>query len=81
MHGGAPLPAVQLELSDSEMRDSLFDGRREIDWHRIADHQVVSLRQIAEQLLSHTPKYLGRSVSLVVPGSLLQQKIVISVPV
>eukprot|EP00966_Prymnesium_polylepis_P071071 1651010-Prymnesium_polylepis.1 len=72
--GGGPPAKLQDELKSDPYRQRLFDGRRSTPWHRIADFQLVSLIQIAEDMLLHGPgSNLGPERSLYVPGSLLKQ--------
>ena len=40
--GGASLDELQNELSDSDLRQKLFDGRSVTEWHRATDFQLVS---------------------------------------
>ena len=49
--GGAPLATIRDEECPSDMRGSIFDGRPVIQWHRIHEFQLVSLKLLAEQLL------------------------------
>jgi len=80
-HGGAPLDKLMQQLTDVELRKQIFDGRVPIVWHRIADFQIVSLKLIAQEMLSHTPAYKGSGLSLVVPRGILQQTIKFPTPV
>ena len=59
MHDG---DRAQMSLADikrdecpQEMRGPIFDGRDVIEWHRIKDFQLVSLKLLAEQLLLGCP--------------------------
>jgi hypothetical protein len=60
--GGGPLEELRLELQNKVHRKQLFDGRRVTVWHRIHDFQVVSLQQIAEDMLLFSPEYTGKQV-------------------
>ena len=74
--GGAPLEALAAELQNEMHRNTLFDGRRVTVWHRIKDFQLVSLLQIAEDMLKLGSEYGGRGeVPLYIPGSQLDQKL------
>ena len=80
--GGAPLEELKLELENEEHRNALFDGRRITVWHRIADFQLISLLQIAEDMLLFSPEYqLKATLPLYVPGSLLEQRLTFAEPV
>ena len=79
--GGAPLEELKLELENEEHRNALFDGRRVTVWHRISDFQLVSLVQIAEELLHFSPQYSrSEALPMYVPGGLLQQRLTFSKP-
>ena len=80
--GGGPLEELKLELENEKHRNALFDGRRVTVWHRIADFQLVSLLQIAEDMLLFSPEYEGReALPLYVPGGLLEQRLAFPKPV
>ena len=49
--GGAKLDFIPDEECPDEMRGAIFDERDVIEWHRIKDFQLVSLKLLAEQLL------------------------------
>jgi len=75
-HGGAPLDELIDELKDDQQRAKLFRNRNQaIRWQRIAAFQVVSLTQIVQQMLANTPAYWQKSLALVVPGTLVEQKL------
>ena len=58
IHGGASLEVLKLELQGGAHREALFDEHHRITvWHRIADFQMVSLIQIAEEMLQASPQY------------------------
>ena len=80
--GGGPLNALRLELI-VDYRDDLFDGRRVTEWHRILAFQVVSLLQIAEDMLRFSAIYQSKpeTLRLSMPGSLLEQKLMFPSPV
>ena len=53
------------------MRDSIFDARPVIQWYRIHDFQLVSLKLIAEQLLLNCPSYKeDTKLPMFIPGEL-----------
>ena len=82
--GGASLEVLKLELQDGAHRQALFDEHHRITvWHRIADFQMVSLIQIAEEMLQASPQYESATeqLSLCVPGSLLKQQLRFPSPV
>ena len=54
--GGAPFAALKLELQDEAQRTQLFDDRRVTQWHRKSEFQMISLIEIAEDMLKHSPK-------------------------
>ena len=63
VRGGAKLDFIRDEECPDELRGSVFDGRSVIEWHRIKDFQLVSLKLLAQQLLLDTaiaPKGSGR---------------------
>eukprot|EP00966_Prymnesium_polylepis_P218057 5046647-Prymnesium_polylepis.1 len=78
--GGGALEVLQLELQDVTLRERLFDGRRATVWHRIMAFQLVSLVQIAEDMLRLSP-HQDPNLSLYIPGSLLEQSLVFTRPV
>ena len=55
--GGGPLDAIKAECRDDEMRAKIFDGRTTITWHRISHYQNLTLKLIANEMLSYGPKY------------------------
>jgi len=78
--GGGTLDMLKLELADEAHREALFDGRRVTVWFRIQDFQVVSLIQIAEDMMRQLPAKPLKG-SLYVPGSLLEQPLKFKTPV
>jgi len=78
--GGGTLDMLKLELADEAHREALFDGRRVTVWFRIQDFQVVSLIQIAEDMMRQLPANPLKG-SLYVPGSLLEQHLTFQTPV
>eukprot|EP00908_Phaeocystis_cordata_P022249 Transcript_4673.p1 GENE.Transcript_4673~~Transcript_4673.p1 ORF type:complete len:605 (-),score=160.15 Transcript_4673:314-2128(-) len=57
VRGGAPLDVLQEDCKE-EWRSPIFDrGRPIITWLRVADYQVISLKQIVAQLLHASPRY------------------------
>ena len=80
--GGAPFAALKLELQDEAQRDQLFDDRRVTQWHRKSEFQMISLIEIAEDMLKHSPKYQGQAgFSLYMPGSVHERKLTFRTPV
>ena len=75
--GGAPIEMLAAELQDETQCRDLFDGRRITTWHRVKEFQLVSLLQIAQDML----KDRQQEVSLYIPGSLSAQKLVFPAPV
>ena len=55
--GGGPLDAIKAECRNDEMRAKIFDGRTTITWHRISHYQNLTLKLIANEMLSYGPKY------------------------
>jgi len=59
--GGAPLAAMQAECPD-ELRPYVFGGKRTlIQWHRVADLQLLTLKMIALEVLNQTSLHAGSS--------------------
>jgi len=80
--GGAPLAALQLELQDEEVRKKLFDGRRVTQWHRVLHFQMISLLQIAEDMLKVSPSYQEvDSFAIYMPGAVHEEKLAFDTPV
>jgi len=80
--GGAPLEVLCDELPREDYRKKLFDGRRITPWYRMMEFQLISLTQICEDFLQHTPKYKGHGVQpLYIPGSLPEQALMFPRPV
>ena len=80
--GGAPLATLKLELQDEAQRKQLFDDRRVTQWHRKSEFQMISLIEIAEDMLKHSPKYQGQAgFSLYMPGSVHERKLTFRTPV
>lgn len=79
--GGGPLDSIKRELADAGLRTIIFghrfDEERPITiWHRIADFQLVSLKQIAEFTLLQTTIYIARAeLPIFVPGELLRESL------
>ena len=57
VRGGAPLQTIREEECPAEMRGGIFDGRSVIEWHRIKDFQLVSLKLLAAEILFACPGY------------------------
>ena len=68
--GGGPLDAIKAECRDDEMRAKIFDGRTTITWHRISHYQNLTLKLIANEMLSYGPKYGSgkEELTLILPG-------------
>ena len=49
-----PLETIKAEECPQELCDPIFTGRQVIDWHRIKDFQVVSLKMLAAEVLGGT---------------------------
>ena len=89
VRGGAPLKTIQEEECPDELRASIFDGRKIIEWHRIKDFQLISLKLIATELLSSCPGYKeeyedqGKALiqDIFVPGEITQTSLVFKQPV
>ena len=54
--GGGPLDTLKAECRDDRMRETIFDGRTPIVWHRISHFQNLSLKLIATEMLRNTPR-------------------------
>ena len=89
VRGGAPLKIIQEEECPDELRASIFDGRKIIEWHRIKDFQLISLKLIASELLSSCPGYKeeyedqGKALiqDIYVPGEITDTPLVFKHPV
>jgi hypothetical protein len=81
--GGGPLAEIKSELDDKLLRDAIFsDVRRMTTWYRIAEFQLVSLKQIAQFMLLQTPEYKGQAkLDIFVQGELLRQNLQFTAPV
>ena len=63
------------ECPDDLLRP-IFDGREVIEWHRMKDFQLVSLKMIAEQILLGSPEYWDRAaLPLYVPGEITRRNL------
>ena len=61
MKGGGPLEDIKEEIEDERLRNTIFSEERHITtWYRIAEFQLVSLKQISLFTLLQTPKYVGK---------------------
>ena len=49
--GGAPLETIKAEEVPDDELSAVFGGRPVIEWHRIKQFQLVSLKLLAEGLL------------------------------
>ena len=80
--GGDTFDALKMELKNQTHRRKLFDeSHPPVTWHRISDFQVVSLIQIAQDMLKHSPKYVLSDLQLYIPGTLLEQRFEFPTPV
>ena len=77
VRGGAELEVLKHEECPDELRGPIFDdGRHVIEWHRIRDFQLVSLKLLAEQLLLGCVRYGSeKEVPLYVPHELSRQQL------
>jgi hypothetical protein len=72
---GWPLVVLKAACSEAHrpyvFNDAHGDARRVVPWHRTRDHQLVSLRLIAEHLLRASPAYGSEpTLSLSLPGEI-----------
>lgn len=75
--GGASLEVLQEDCKEA-WRERLFEsGRPIIAWMRVADYQVVSLKQIVAQLLHASPSFdsLAQPPRLYVPGEISRKNL------
>lgn len=81
--GGGPLAEMKIELDDAQLRDAVFSYERRITvWYRDADLQLVSLKQLAEFTLLHTPRYKSLdSLDLFFPSELGRKPLGFKTPV
>jgi hypothetical protein len=88
VRGGALLDTIRDEECPAELR-GIFDGRNVIEWHRIKDFQLVSLKLLAAEMLlacpGYTEEYTARDRSLVqdiyVPGEIIESPLSFKQPV
>jgi len=74
--GGAKLDFIRDEECPEELRPPIFHERSVIEWHRIKDFQLVSLKLLAQQLLLGCPSFAGQlSVPLFVPGEIALKRL------
>jgi len=80
--GGGPLEEIKAELDDKRLKEAVFaEGRLITIWYRIADFQLISLKQISAFVLQQTPKYLGTGdLGIYVPGELLRESLGFETP-
>ena len=77
VRGGAPLTVLQEDCNE-QWRGQIFgSGRPIITWLRVADYQVISLKQIVAQLLHASPHYrsLAEPPRLYMPGELSRKRV------
>ena len=81
--GGGALDEIKEELDDKLLRDAVFlEDMRVTTWYRIAEFQLVSLKQIAEFTLLQTPEYKGQAkLDIFVQDELLRQHLRFTAPV
>ena len=80
--GGETLAVLKADECPDALRDLVFGHRDVIEWHRIKDFQLVSLKLLAEQLLLGCPSYAGRrELPLYVPGEITRDHDFFSAPV
>ena len=70
--GGGPLDDIKMELDDAAMKAAIFTETRHVTtWYRIADFQLVSLKDIVEFTLLQCPSYRHlEELPSYVPGEL-----------
>ena len=75
--GGGALDVIKMELDSETLRSAVFsEGRPFTVWYRIADFQLISLKQIAEFILLQTPQYSQRKkLDIFVPGELMRKSL------
>jgi len=74
--GGATLTEMRDKDCPPELRDAVFGGKKPVQWHRIADFQLVTLKVIAEQILLASPEYSAKpSLPLVMRGEVTAQQL------
>ena len=88
VRGGAPLEAIKADECPEEMLGPVFAGREVIEWHRIKDFQIISLKLLAHQLLLGCPSdqgsfnHLGKdSLGIFLPGEISRTRLAFSAPV
>ena len=80
--GGGPMDAIKAELGDKKLRQAVFSETRITTWYRIAEFQIVSLKEIAEFVLLQTPEYKALDeLPTYVPGEVMQQPLSFQAPV
>jgi len=85
--GGGPLEEIMIELDDERLKEVVFaEGRLITIWYRIAEFQLISLKQIAQFILEQTPQYdtpqrkAKGHLGIFVPGELMQQMLAFDTP-
>ena len=94
---GAALETIKADECPAEMLGPVFQNREVIEWHRIKDFQIISLKLLAHQLLLGCPsdkgtrnKHLGTvsdrqrhidSRDIFLPGEVSRVKLAFSAPV
>ena len=75
--GGAPLEEIRDRECPADLQELVFDGTETVQWHRLADFQLVSLKLIAEQMLIASPQYVSKkTLTLTMRGELLANELV-----
>ena len=72
-----PLETIKADECPDDLRGPVFDGRTVIEWHRIKDFQLVSLKLLAEQLLLGCPDQAPGPIALYIPKEVSRQKLVL----
>jgi hypothetical protein len=73
MRGGAALDTIKQEECPKELLGVVFDGRKVIEWRRIKDFQLVSLKLIATELIWACPGFANHYHSAYDDGVTLVQ--------
>ena len=91
VRGGAAMDKIKANECPAEMLSPIFDGRDVIEWHRIKDFQIISLKLLAHQLLLGCPcdkglphKFFGHptnSLAIFLPGEVSRSRLAFSAPV
>ena len=85
VRGGASLQSIIMHECPSDLRVPVFEGREVIEWHRVKEFQLISLKLLAEELLRGCPAADTETVeeerssglgglSLYIPGEVSRQR-------